>query len=221
MGKMSVKTINFSGYKWIVKKRNRPYGPGPNYFSDSDSNVWLDSQGKLHLKIKKIRNKWYCAEIYLKKPLGYGKYTFCVDNSVEKIDKNVILGLFVYLNLKNEIDIEFSKWGKNNNANAQFAVQPFIQKGNLKRFNVDKKISHTINSFLWQKNSIFFGSFKGNNKKAIASWIYKGRNILKENKVKARMNLWLLNGEKPSDFNEVEVVISQFSFNKADSKIKQ
>lgn len=213
---MSVKTLNFSGYKWIVKKRNRPYGPGPNYFSDSDNNVWIDPKGKLHLKIKKIRGEWHCAEVYLKKSLGYGRYTFYLDDSVEKIDKNVILGLFVYLNLKNEIDIEFSKWGKNNNVNAQFAVQPFIKKGNLKRFNVDKKINYTVNSFLWQKDSIFFESFNKDNKKVIASWIYKGRNIPKENKERARMNLWLLNGEGPSNFNEVEVVISKFSFKKAD-----
>lgn len=213
---MSAKILNFSGYKWIVKKRNKLYGPGPNYFSDSDNNVWVDSKKKLHLKIKKIGGKWHCAEVFLEKSLGYGRYTFYLDHNVEKIDKNVILGLFVYLNLKNEIDIEFSKWGKNNTANAQFAVQPFVRKGNIKRFNVDKKISHTVNSFLWQKDGIFFKSFNRDNKKVIASWIYRGKNIPKESKERARINLWLLDGKAPSDFKEVEVIISKFGFKKAD-----
>lgn len=218
---MPIKTLNFSGYRWIVKKRNRPYGPGPNYFSDSDNNVWLDSKGRLHLKITKIKGDWHCAEVYLEKPLGHGRYIFHLDNNVEKIDKNVILGLFVYFDLKNEIDIEFSKWGKINNANAQFAVQPFIDKGNLKRFNVDKKISHTANSFLWQKDGIFFESLNRNNKKVIFSWTYKGGDIPRKNKLKARINLWLLNGGKPSDFKEAEAVISKFSFKKINQKTKR
>src|SRR5574341_1745935 len=37
--------ISFSGYMWNVKKSNGRVGPGPNYFSDSTQNVWVDLSG--------------------------------------------------------------------------------------------------------------------------------------------------------------------------------
>lgn len=36
--------IGFGGYDWCVKRSNRKVGPGPNYFSDSTNNVWVDTQ---------------------------------------------------------------------------------------------------------------------------------------------------------------------------------
>lgn len=36
------KILLFSGYEWLVKSSVITVGPGPNYFSDSDENVWVD-----------------------------------------------------------------------------------------------------------------------------------------------------------------------------------
>jgi hypothetical protein len=38
-------------------------GPGPNSFSDDTPNVWVDSLGRLHMKIDKKKGKWRCAEV--------------------------------------------------------------------------------------------------------------------------------------------------------------
>src|SRR2546422_5119806 len=40
-----VRWLGFSGYDWWVKTRTGLVGPGPNYFSDSTNNVWLDALG--------------------------------------------------------------------------------------------------------------------------------------------------------------------------------
>ena len=40
-----------------------PVGPGPNYFSDSTTNVWTDTNGWLHLRITHRANAWQCASI--------------------------------------------------------------------------------------------------------------------------------------------------------------
>ena len=59
----SVRWISFSGYDWWVKTSFGLVGPGPNYFSDSTNNVWLDAQGRLHLRITNRSNQWQCAEV--------------------------------------------------------------------------------------------------------------------------------------------------------------
>ncbi len=71
--------IHFSGYDWRVgnSKDNRQ-GPGPNYFSDSKENVWLDDGGNLHLKITHRDGRWNCAKISLLESHGYGTYIFHV-----------------------------------------------------------------------------------------------------------------------------------------------
>lgn len=54
----SARTISFSGYNWAVKSSvDEAAGifwtvdPGQNYFSHYATNVWVDEQGRLHLKI--------------------------------------------------------------------------------------------------------------------------------------------------------------------------
>jgi hypothetical protein len=55
------KLIEFSNYTWNIRaKSTEPQGPGPNYFSDSFTNVNVDTKGFLNLKITLTDNKWYC-----------------------------------------------------------------------------------------------------------------------------------------------------------------
>ena len=42
--------IQFSGHTWLVKDSGgAKWGPGPNVFSPSTDNVWVDALGRLHL----------------------------------------------------------------------------------------------------------------------------------------------------------------------------
>ena len=44
-------TIEFSGYTWTIKDSyGKHTGPGNNYFSGSKENVYVDANGKLHLR---------------------------------------------------------------------------------------------------------------------------------------------------------------------------
>ncbi|HVM50372.1 MAG TPA: hypothetical protein VMU04_20255, partial [Candidatus Acidoferrum sp.] len=47
----AVRWVSFSGYDWWVKSSTGTVGPGPNYFSDSTNNLWVDTVGQLHLRI--------------------------------------------------------------------------------------------------------------------------------------------------------------------------
>lgn len=210
------RVIQFSGMDWIVRSTgNKREGPGPNMFSNSEKNVWVDNQGRLHLKVRQEGGNWYCSGVVAKKSLGYGKYIFYVNSDVTQLDQNVVAGLFTYLNDREEIDIEFSKWSVADNQNAQFASQPSSIPDNKKRFDIGPNLGQTIHSFDWQENQIAFESNykddKGNHK-VIQEWIYVGPDIPIEKNEKLRLNLWLFRGQMPSDLKDQEIVIDSVRF---------
>ena len=205
--------ISFSGYDWFVKTTSDSAGgPGPNYFSDSLENVWVDANGSLHLRITydNTSEKWYCAEVYTVDSFGYGTYQFTLAPGFENLDKNVVLGLFTYLDDNNEIDIEFARWGDVSAENGQYVLQPSWLANHVKRFEFNPQGLDSTHSFTWCKNTIDFNSTNGADEEFL--WRYYGTGIPKPDVEKARMNLWLRGGLPPSDSLETEVIIKSFEF---------
>ena len=133
------RTIEFSGYTWNVKSSKAKVGPGPNYFSADENDVWVDEDGNLHLTISYKDGKWFSSEVFTLAPLGYGTYTFTLASPIDQLDKNAVLGLFTWddaapENNYREIDTEFSKWGNDSGENSQYVVQPYDHAGNIHRF---------------------------------------------------------------------------------------
>lgn len=209
----STRIIDFSGHKWVVRNSDeKKQGPGPNYFSDSKENVWVDEQGRLHLKIVKKEGVWYCSEVTLRHSYGYNKYIFYVASRVDELNENVVGGLFTYKNDEEEIDIEFSKWSDPENEDSQFAVQPSYLSGNKKRFDLNLNTEFSTHFFNWKKDTIEFASYKGHtlNPKSedlIKKWTYTGNNVPPDRDEKLKINLWLFKGASPTDNNEAEMVI--------------
>jgi len=56
--------IQFSDYTWGVKQSADRFDPGPNYWSASVDNIWVDGDG-MHLHIYHDGTKWTCPEVYL------------------------------------------------------------------------------------------------------------------------------------------------------------
>lgn len=230
----SPRVISFSGYEWIVKSSVSRDDPGPNYFSDSNENAWVDDQGQLHLKITHKDDRWYCAEVISKKSFGYGKYTFHLANKVDQFNENVVVGLFTWNEddpayYHREIDIEFSKFGTEAD-NSQYGLIPdkaeqgavtwdYWEKNYARRFNLILDENLSIHSFVWQNESIMFQSISGFLSPKLAasplieSWNYTGKDIPKPGNENARINLWLYQGIPPSDNNEAEIIIKKFEFN--------
>jgi hypothetical protein len=88
-----VRVIQFSGYRWNVRPAGVD-GPGPNQWDPQ--NVRLDPQGRLHLKITRRGGVWCCAEVWTQKSFGFGHYQFQVTGLLDRLDPNVVLGLFNY-----------------------------------------------------------------------------------------------------------------------------
>ncbi|RAV31058.1 glycoside hydrolase family 16 protein [Sinomicrobium soli] len=214
----TVRTLDFSGFEWIVRSSGEGReGPGPNYFSDSEDNVWVDDDGRLHLKIVQKGGHWYCAGISLRRSLGYGKYVFYVSGRIDRLDPNAVAGMFTYRNDNEEIDIEFSRWSDPDNMDSQFAVQPSDIPGNKERYNLGLSGETSTHSFDWQPDSIDFISLYGHDtavseNNVIHSWNYKGSNIPPDKDERLKLNLWLFRGQNPSDLKEQEIIIEKVEY---------
>lgn len=207
--------INFSGFEWVVRTSDgSKQGPGPNLFSDSEDNVWVDTQGRLHLKITQKGGNWYCSGVTLRRTQGYKKYVVYVASNVAELDENVVGGLFTYKNDEEEIDIEFSRWSETNNQNTQFAVQPSYLVGNKTRFDMDLNTELSTHFFDWRADKIEFGSYKGHtltptSDAIINTWTYTGANIPPLNDERFKMNLWLFRGQSPTNNQPAEMIIER------------
>jgi hypothetical protein len=217
------RAIRFSNHNWAVKTGYG--GPGPNYFSDSVNNVWVDANGFLHLKITHPDSLWYCGEIISDESFGYGTYVYTIESRVDLLDRNIVLGLFTWdtyapqYNYR-EIDFEFSRWQIPSNAIGQYVIQPWDRPGNIHRFDFDYagQANTTTHVMTWRSDGIYFKSYYGDfelappPEKTIEDWFYTGTYNPPPGGENARMNLWLISGLAPSNGLESEIVIKDFIF---------
>lgn len=218
--------LSFAGYDWTVKRSDFPIGPGPNYFSDSKEDVWVDNDG-LHLTISKQSGKWYCSEVIINESFGYGTYIFQTNGRVDIIDPMMVLGLFTWdteapASYFREIDIEFSRWGDPlEYTNSQYVVQPWYLTGHLHRFRVDldeeeKSLTHYI---VWQPGTVEFRSYYGNYIDQTAplsalsqKWTHTSGYVPEPGKENVRFNYWLYEGAAPHSGLGDELVVTGFKW---------
>jgi hypothetical protein len=212
------RSMSFSGYDWEVRTSNQNLeGPGPNYFSDGNENVWLDENGYLHLKIVEKQGLWYCAEVYSKQSFGHGTYVFTLAPGFENLDVNVVVGLFTYLDDFHEIDIEFARWGQSVAQDGQYTIQPSAHLGNLYRFDMKETDNISHHGFEWCEDYISFwsanGSYNDESKgPVISEWVYFGKDNPEPSSERVHMNLWLMEGKTPINSEEAEIIIMDFDF---------
>jgi len=214
--------IKFSGYDWWLKTSASQVGPGPNYFSDSTNNVWVDDAGQLHLRITHRSNFWQCAELVSERTFGYGSYRFELGSPANNLNQNAVLGLFTWSDdpafTHREIDVEISRWGAvADTNNAQFVVQPYDTAGHLARYRVPAGVSYSTHWFNWETNRVTFQSLTGGYAPSpapgtvISNWNCSlGTPQTGDENV--RLNLWLMNGTAPAGNQEVEFIIKSFQF---------
>lgn len=210
------KTIEFSGYTWIVSNAKTPVAPGPNFWSQD--NVWVDAEGKLHMKITKDKNGlWSCAELRTTEKLGLGKYEFWVEGELDKLDKNIVFGMFNYSGRdhKDEIDIEISRWGTLQQNNLHYTVYPKTGRRNWKASSLlNLSGSYSTHRFTRTKTEVQFQSLHGFQKEdeqVIFSPSTNTENISTE-PMPVFINFWLFKGQIPSKGKEAEIIIHSFKF---------
>jgi len=217
-----VRFFSFSGYDWWVKNYSTPVGPGPNYFSDSASNVWTDENGWLHLRITHRTNAWQCAEIISARTFGPGSYRFELNSVVDNLNPNVTLGLFTWSDdpafTDREMDVECGRWqNPADTNNAQFVLQPYYLANQLVRYHVPPGLADSTHLFVWETNRISWqsqtGAYSAAATNLIAAYVFtNAANIPQSGDECVHLNLWLINGNPPTDNSEVEFIIQNFNF---------
>lgn len=216
------KDIEFGGYTWSV--RSGRGGPGPNVWDQN--NVSLDSSTNLHLKISLRDGKWSCAEVTMRKRLGFGQYQFQTNGRLDRLDDNVVLGLFNYPtgdvgpDGTHEIDIEFARWGAAKNPMGNYTVWPVLKslKQVSKSFSFNLADGHTTHRFVWSRDEVNFRSvqgYRGDDHGEISSWIYRPDDPaqhVSHQPMPLHLNLWLFKGLAPKNGQEVELIIHAFKF---------
>lgn len=219
----SARQFDFSGYHWWVRTSSGNLaGPGPNYFSDSTNNAWIDAQGALHLKITYTNSTWQCVEVISDRSFGYGQYRFTVNAPVNTLDASAVLGLFTWSNDSayndREIDVEFSRWNYAFGTNyvGDYAVSPY-NPGQVLRLSLSADITNSTHSFIWQSNRVAFQGLNGNFDPApptgniLQTWTCS-QGIPPAGGEQVHINLWLNKGNPPVNGQPVEVVISDFNY---------
>lgn len=224
----TARTIQFSGFTWNVAESGvwEKHGPGPNWVSSSPKNVWVDSEGQLHLKITHDRDilsgrfphgRWCCAGVWLERPLGYGTYDFFVDGRFDVFDPNVIAGLFLYKDDDHEIDIELGRWGERHGTNLQYVLQP-ASSSSISRCEAELNGDYSTHRIGWNPDSVSFRSAHGHyigglpsEHHLINQWTY-GKAYHRPTAETVHINLWLYRGQEPMFGNETEIVIKRFAF---------
>ena len=219
----AAKTLKFCGYEWQVR-HSALAGPGPNLWDEN--NVWLDEQGRMHLKITLRDGKWTCAELQTKENLGFGRYQWKIVARPDKFDPQIVLGLFNYTRPEigpdgtNEIDIEFARWGDTAKPIGNFSVWPAIKdvKGQTHPFDFKLDGDYTTQRFDWSSQSVNFqmlGGHRDDDANVIEKWHYAPKEpekFIPQQALPVHLNFWLFRGKPPQNGQEAEVIISKFSF---------
>jgi hypothetical protein len=232
-----IKTLKFSGREWEARGTGKG-GPGPNQWNPN--NVWVDKAGMLHLKITRIANKanpiqaeWQCAELTSKERFGMGRYQFQVIGRIDRLDHNVVLGLFDYptadvgLDGTNEIDIEFAHWGNPKWPNGNYTIYPSAGergKNDSHTFTYTlegtDRNAYTTQRFIREADKVTLQSLNGHrddDQNQFAKWVYAppDKRLIPQQPLPVHINLWLFQGKVPFDGKEVEVIIKAFAFTPA------
>jgi hypothetical protein len=210
-----VRTLQFAGYEWRVRDAPSERGGWSNRYDPE--NAWLDERGALHLRIAADADGWTCAEVILTRSLGYGTYSFVVED-VSRLPPPVVLGLFTWDDVAGEqrfreLDFEFSRWGDAANANAQYVVQPYYVPANVSRFEAPSGVlTHTLR---WEVGRATFRTVEGagaaTSPRVVAEHAFTSGVPLPGNET-IRMNLYVFGHPPPTLPLPTEVVVRSFEY---------
>jgi hypothetical protein len=208
---LAPKALHFSGYEW--EARQTPTDSGGIMHANSAANAWVDETGFLHLRITKEGNAWNCAEVILRRSLGYGTYSFVVRDP-PRLEPGTVLGLFTWDELEagqdhREIDVELSQWGDPEAKNAQFVVQPYYVPANVFRFVTPPG---TLNhSFRWEPGRASFTTKRERSQRVVAEHVFTS-GVPSPGGEAVHINLYLYGKSRTPQKDGLEIVIEKFEF---------
>lgn len=225
--------VRFSGIEWTITNSTGS-AEGKQFLP---RNVWCDSGGSLHLSIAKSGKKWTGAEVVTTKEYGFGKYQVQIIGRLDRLDRNVVLGISPQKGPEGsrELGVEFSR-SNNTTTPGSYVLWPdssgqpdstACQAGNVKRdakgyrcaarFGVPIGSSYSTHRIDWKRGEVKFQSLAGHredNKNQFAAWNYTAARsetgkYVPQQPMPLKLDLWVLGGVTgaPADGRPVDIVI--------------
>ncbi len=202
------KTLNFSGYQWIIREGHATPAGSP---SDYDAaNAWVDERGFLHLRIRKTPAGWTSAEVWIARSLGYGSYRFLVQD-VSHLEPTAVLAIISWDGSApdREMSVEISRWGETSGKNTQFVVQPYYVPANVARFlSPPGRLQY---SFDWSAGRLVFRAERAADGDMIAAHTFSS-GVPAPGGEELHLNLYNFNDRRTELKNPVEVVVEKFEY---------
>ncbi|MGA2596051.1 MAG: hypothetical protein ABSH09_03465 [Bryobacteraceae bacterium] len=208
----AVKTLHFSGYEWEIRQTASEPGGARNLYDPANATV--DEKGYLHLRIAKKGNDWTSAEAILTRSLGYGSYSFVVQD-VSQLEPAAVLSISIWDNTgpSREMDIETSRWGESNSKNAQYVIQPYYVPANVVRFMAPPGV--ITYSFLWSPGRALFNTVRGPASRAgsvnVSQHVFTS-GIPSPGQESTHINLYVFDNKKNPLKHESEVIVENFEY---------
>jgi hypothetical protein len=206
-------TIAFAGRTWDVRAGTG--GPGGNRWSDSPRSAWVDDRG-LHLRIRRATDGWCCAEAVARGPAGYGAYTFRVIGRLDRLDPACVLGLFLYADDRDEMDVEVAAFHAPGRGPVR--IHHTLQHPRFTRSTEFALIGdYTSHRITWMPDGVAWESWHGHDPHPSPDrLILRARRegpTPRPGRVRIHLNLWLLGGwDAPARGEAVEVAIRGVDF---------
>ena len=155
--------------------------------------------------------------VSLTRSLGYGSYIFVV-RDIGRLDPSDVLAMYTAddfrtVSVRNELDVELSRWGLAGSKNAQYVVQPFYVPENVFRFMAPSgMLTHVIH---WEAGRASFktvrGSMAGPGASIVSEHVFTS-GVPTPAKETAHIGLYSYIRSKGLPQQPVEVVIEKFEF---------
>jgi hypothetical protein len=205
----------FSSYDWNVRQIGSDrYGTPHEYRM---SNVSLDAQGYLHLRVTRETDKWTCAEVALRNGLGYGRYDLVV-SEVEKLEPATVFDVFTSDEAgtdenHREMNTQLARWGDPDGMNAEFSVQPYYRPANNYRYSAPKV--PLMLTLYWESGRAKFDTSRvsgsGRNGRGIAEHTFTSE-IPGAPSESVHLNLCVFDYGKMRETSDAEVVVRSFHY---------
>ena len=180
----------------------------------------------MKLRRSPLTGGWTCAELYTNTRFSFGTFRWFVEGPIDKLDTNVVLGLFTYggADGTNEIDIEVARWGRREPEASNFFYTVYPDTlGAAKPVSSGTRLSlqgtYTTHQFIWSRENVALqiqGGFKNQTDVKNDIFAYKTpsnfSSAMPYITAPIHMNLWSFQGKPPIDGQEVEIIIHGFTY---------
>jgi len=231
--------LSWAGYEWKLKdSRGRDrYGPGHNWWNEKNVNA---DDGRLHLSIAydEQLERWSCAQVIATQEFHFGVYNFVLEGPVHNLDRNVVVGMFCYAvpgcRFYDEIDIEIHRFLRAGGYPQNLFYHVYPAHVNEETCGLLGGRNHaqlppvtlsvpdvTTHRFTWTPDSVLFEGLHGHREIGSNQALFASRRfgptrpekwIPQRACLTPRINVWLRHGEAPSDDQQVEVIVRDFSY---------